>query len=62
MSHIEYRSAYMFVGTHVSFAELPDFSKICTQTYAYVVTAASQFLFCDPAVSESSGIYMTLAG
>ena len=27
-----------------------------------IVTAGSQFLFCDPAVSESNGIYMTLAG
>jgi hypothetical protein len=31
-------------------------------TAFYIVTAGSQFLFCDPAVSESSGIYKIRAG
>jgi hypothetical protein len=41
---------------------LSKFSMMCTQAFAYIVTAGNQFLFWLPAVSESSGIYKIRAG
>jgi hypothetical protein len=51
----EFRDTYPF-------PMLSKFSIIRTQAIAYIVTAGEQFLFRSPAVSESSGIYMTPDG